>query len=474
VFKKYFWLIFLTLAALTLWQFSSVWVAQEINRQADQAIQLLEKAEGSYRWSLDDENIPVVRSFADHWKRVDGGLQARQEKSVLSLPLSQRFSTHWFSELHLDIDMAGAASMNIEVTNAESDVFFYAYDIALTPGEQVFNLSELLWYRQQRQQEWQDTDWRSIGDIASVVLQFLPAEAEPLTVQSVVIPQQGPIDLPVAGDIDCLPQKQPLPIGVYGSECHISNAMASLHKQVNLQNAQAFLKIEHPWMMYLWPLGIATVVLFFVCLLVLSPSAYREPRIWVLLFAMGVFLWAVHRPEAVRINQWYGLAGWVFGAFSLLIVFLIRNDLKKAFLQQTYRGWLIVLVPTLVIALVLALQAPLDTGRLLRFLPLYLLWAFLQQIILGPVVSSMLQKRLATSAFATATVSGFLFAVLHLPNQTLMLATWIAGTFWSWVWLTHKNLMPNVISHAVLALIFYQVVPDFYLHTARIGIRFVG
>jgi membrane protease YdiL (CAAX protease family) len=95
-----------------------------------------------------------------------------------------------------------------------------------------------------------------------------------------------------------------------------------------------------------------------------------------------------------------------------------------------------------------------------------------QQTLLGPVFSDKLKNHLQLSNVSTAWLVGVLFAIIHAPNQALMLATLLGGVFWSASWLKYRNIYVNACSHALLALLFYEISPDAWLGSARIGMFF--
>ena len=108
----------------------------------------------------------------------------------------------------------------------------------------------------------------------------------------------------------------------------------------------------------------------------------------------------------------------------------------------------------------------------IRSLPLYLLWAIVQQLLIGPVFSTTIYHQLKVSKLATACLVGVLFSVIHSPNHMLMFVTLIGGVVWSYTWLKYENIYANAFSHALLALVFYQSMPAQWLGSARIGVFF--
>jgi hypothetical protein len=55
------------------------------------------------------------------------------------------------------------------------------------------------------------------------------------------------------------------------------------------------------------------------------------------------------------------------------------------------------------------------------------------------------RRRVATVGFASAA-----FVALHTPNPTLMGGVAVAGVFWTWHFLVHRNLLAVLASHLVL------------------------
>jgi hypothetical protein len=102
----------------------------------------------------------------------------------------------------------------------------------------------------------------------------------------------------------------------------------------------------------------------------------------------------------------------------------------------------------------------------------YPLWAALQQYLLLCVIAPR-TRRLGRSPEAGAWLAGALFALLHLPNFTLMLATFVGGTAWAWHGYRHRALLPLTVSHAVTGLLLVLLAPDWLLRSAEIGGRYL-
>lgn len=88
-------------------------------------------------------------------------------------------------------------------------------------------------------------------------------------------------------------------------------------------------------------------------------------------------------------------------------------------------------------------------GLLPRFV-LLLVWAFLQQFVLQTVI--LREARAAFERRAALGVAAGIFAMIHLPNPFLTVATLIAGFVWCWIYDRHPNLVPIAVSHAATSL----------------------
>ena len=62
-----------------------------------------------------------------------------------------------------------------------------------------------------------------------------------------------------------------------------------------------------------------------------------------------------------------------------------------------------------------------------------------------------------------------IFALLHLPNLWLTIATFLSGLMWAWVYQRVPNLLALALSHAVLTVILVLTVPYSALHGLKVG-----
>lgn len=159
--------------------------------------------------------------------------------------------------------------------------------------------------------------------------------------------------------------------------------------------------------------------------------------------------------------------------------------LRSVATDWTWRGdarawraslWLVVFALPLLAATALAnawdgdglVPRPFAAAKFWQYPP----WAVLQQVLLMHAITPRL--RLATrSDAAAALAAGAVFGLLHLPNLSLMLATFVVGTAWAWLGQKHRALLPLAASHVVLGLAWLWLAPTWLLRSAEIGGRFL-
>lgn len=100
-------------------------------------------------------------------------------------------------------------------------------------------------------------------------------------------------------------------------------------------------------------------------------------------------------------------------------------------------------------------------------LALYLPWGLFQQYLLNGYLLNRVET--ALSPVKSATLASGLFALAHLPNWFLMLATLPFGYCANIVYRRHRNLFFLGLAHALLGFTIFVVTPDWLIHHLRIG-----
>jgi membrane protease YdiL (CAAX protease family) len=90
---------------------------------------------------------------------------------------------------------------------------------------------------------------------------------------------------------------------------------------------------------------------------------------------------------------------------------------------------------------------------------LYFPWALLQQSIFMVYLLGRLRIVFPwASSLVLAGLNGTAYGLVHLPDKTLALVTVAAGIVWSYAYLRDRQLLPIVMSHALLGSTFYYFV----------------
>jgi membrane protease YdiL (CAAX protease family) len=98
-------------------------------------------------------------------------------------------------------------------------------------------------------------------------------------------------------------------------------------------------------------------------------------------------------------------------------------------------------------------------------------WGLIQQYALHGFINRRAQLvwgRGWRSVLAVASV----FAVLHLPNPWLALATFAGGAVWAAVYQRAPNIPALAVSHALMSLLLVWALPPWVMHSLRIGFKY--
>jgi membrane protease YdiL (CAAX protease family) len=102
----------------------------------------------------------------------------------------------------------------------------------------------------------------------------------------------------------------------------------------------------------------------------------------------------------------------------------------------------------------------------------YALWTFVQQLLLQGFFLTRLLRILPEPKMA-AFVAGTLFAVAHLPNPILTIATLVWGIAACLVFLRYRNLYPLAIAHAILGITIAITIPGPVIRNMRVGLGYI-
>jgi membrane protease YdiL (CAAX protease family) len=95
-------------------------------------------------------------------------------------------------------------------------------------------------------------------------------------------------------------------------------------------------------------------------------------------------------------------------------------------------------------------------------------WGLLQQYALQAIINRQAQKIWGKGSWSLFAVA-LIFAALHLPNAPLVLATFVGGCVWAFVYQRAPNLLALALSHCIMTLALVWTLPPSLLHGLRVG-----
>ena len=115
-----------------------------------------------------------------------------------------------------------------------------------------------------------------------------------------------------------------------------------------------------------------------------------------------------------------------------------------------------------------------EGGQTIMGVPgLSLIWGPLQQYALQGFINRRAQVALGRGALSVLLVAS-LFALFHLPNPWLTLATFAGGLLWAWVYQRAPNILAVGLSHSLMTWVMISSVPPGAFHNLRVGFKYFG
>lgn len=106
----------------------------------------------------------------------------------------------------------------------------------------------------------------------------------------------------------------------------------------------------------------------------------------------------------------------------------------------------------------------------LRFLTLPL-WGLMQQYVMQGFINRRAQL-LWGKGLRTTLLVGAIFALLHLPNPWLSVATFAGGAILAHLYQRVPNLLALALAHALASLLLVSTLPPTALHSMRVGFKY--
>ena len=193
--------------------------------------------------------------------------------------------------------------------------------------------------------------------------------------------------------------------------------------------------------------------------------------------------WAV---QALAEGNRFVLSIPIASAFALMI-FSHRARGESArdlgFRLDTFPRAVLLLVPVMIVASIAliiigwlsgGLRVRLLAGKGIILTPLWgFTWGLLQQYVLQGFINRRVQLFLGRGVRSVLVVA-CIFALLHLPNPVLTLATLAGGVLWAAVYQRAPSLYALALSHSVMTWVLISTLPASALKGLRIGYKFFG
>ncbi|WP_180236530.1 CPBP family intramembrane glutamic endopeptidase [Marinicella litoralis] len=458
------WLIFFGLAWFMMMVFSHEYYSQKVNQANQQQLTKTQQLDWHLTWSLDSKSA-IVSSFESDWQVVGHAVTSSEKNPELSLDMQGKVidpTIHQSLLVQGEISQEAPANgrFKLEFSDQRNQIYYVSEDLSIKLLNQDLDLSSLRWQVIKPGVSSSNESyaiWSNIAFLDALVMRFYFTAPSSLVLNGIQIKQTQAKKWTVDSPINC--QQLHLP----AARCWVSNQMRHFNLQQNLiLNNQLLVQSRVsplPVWSWFW-LSVGLMTLLFLL------RANKSLTTVLITLAVFVAIALVHQ-DWVATN--FSLLRWPL--LALLLILLWQNKHWLALPEHPAAPvWLISLSLSMVLLLGLATR-PVGLELLFDF-PQYLLWACVQQLLLGPVVSRLLFKQLNMPKGMIAVVVGVLFSIIHAPNHVLMAATLLAGMAWSYAWLKYENLYANAFSHALLALVFYQIMPEAWLGSARIGVFF--
>ena len=142
-----------------------------------------------------------------------------------------------------------------------------------------------------------------------------------------------------------------------------------------------------------------------------------------------------------------------------------------------WRAVLLLVLPTLCGVVIIVVAGFLTGGfgsdkwREWRWLVWLPAWTLIQQYALQGFVNRRAQIVFG-AGYRSVLLVAAVFALLHLPNPWLTIATLLGGVVWAAIYQRVPNLLALSLSHAVMSMLLVWALPTSVLKALRVGLRF--
>ena len=212
-------------------------------------------------------------------------------------------------------------------------------------------------------------------------------------------------------------------------------------------------ELASDWALAAWEIASVTSSFLIAAWLIL-PLVGNEKLVWAIPVAFAFILMLVsHRSRG---ESWREI-GWRADNFFAAVRLLFVPTLGVALLIVSL-GWLMGS---------LRLEGSQLRPRFL-WLPL---WALMQQYVMQGFINRRAQL-IWGRGWRSILLVGLIFAILHLPNLWLALATFIGGTVCAYVYQRAPNLLALALAHGMTSVLLVSTLSTTVLRNMRVGFKY--
>jgi hypothetical protein len=212
----------------------------------------------------------------------------------------------------------------------------------------------------------------------------------------------------------------------------------------------------------------------------------RALALWEIVSVASTALIAVWAVLALATSRWVMVVPIALALSFIILSHRIRHETARELGWRTdnfLEAMRLLALPMLAGALVMAVMgwfmgslrfARPEKPLAILWLPFAgMAWGLAQQYVLQAFFNrraQMVWGRGAVSVFVVA----FIFALIHLPNLWLAVATFVGGCIWAAVYQRAPNLLALGLSHGIMTWVLISTVPESALQSLRVGFKYFG
>lgn len=98
-------------------------------------------------------------------------------------------------------------------------------------------------------------------------------------------------------------------------------------------------------------------------------------------------------------------------------------------------------------------------------------WGFIQQYVMQGFINRRAQL-VWGRGWRSILLVGLIFALMHLPNLWLTLATFLGGVVLAYIYQRVPNLLALALAHGLTSLLLVSTLPPTALHSMRVGFKY--